>query len=252
MTRINCGDINKIDDTDYICGLNIIDFKKALPICISLSIVFLLIQNLVIFSGEPFYVSGMIKINYIANCLATIVTYIFPTTIIAYIIRNYKTHGEEYYKFLYWECFLYRGKKLKIFWDDAKYRKNNNPIIKKSDVISQANHEKMCAKVCIFVMTAFLMFMPLTESVSAEYFDNEKILLSFDKYDYDDITAIYNVNNPSLNNKQKDNSYVAIKFNDGRIFRKYSNEDSITNESFIDTVSKIANIETISCNKLPD
>ncbi len=254
MIKINLDNMKNIDDSDYICGLDISDLKKAFPVCVCLSVVFLVIQNFIIFSGEPFYVSGGIKTNNLINCLFFIVMYMYPCSIIFYVIRNYKTHGAEYQRFLFWECFMYKGKKLKLFWDDPKYRKNSDLTISKFDVIKQADHEKKWTKICIFVMTAFLMIAPFAESGSAVYFDSNKILISYDKYDYDDITAINYVSAPSLKTKkQNNNSFAAIMFSDGRIYRKYSRTDGdVPLDEFIEFISEKSGIKPVECDALPD
>ncbi len=253
MIKINLDNMKNIDDSNYICGFDSADLKKTLPVCVCISVVFVLIQNTIIFNGEPFYVLGPIKANSFISCIALIVMYIFPGLAVFYVIRNYKTHGAEYHRFLFWECFMYKGKKLKPFWDDPKYRKNTNITISKFDVIAQADHEKKWAKICIFVMTPFLMIVPFAESVGYAQFDREKIIISYSEYDYDDIVAIYDVSPLASNSGQNNGKpFAAVVFSDGRVFRKYPNNNPTSNERFIDIVAELSQISPVSCAELPN
>ena len=147
MLKINLDDINSIDKSDFNCCGSPIDMFNALILLGVIMLLTIIIDNYVIF-GSKF---GYIYFDYIGiGCLPCV----FPFFILCYIVRSYKEYKNDYQNYLFYECFRYNGKKIKLLSDNKKYRRNSNLVIKRSDLIEQAEKERKGIKQFIVVCVA--------------------------------------------------------------------------------------------------
>lgn len=247
LYKIDLNNLKNAYNPKFICGLDIYECIEAIIWMAVLGFLqFLIIRNFV-FNNPDSYI-------YFVGLYYGYLVYFFPFLVICYIIRAYNTYKDDYQSFLYWECFLYKGPKPKLFWDDPKYRKNSYVQIRKTDIITQAENEKKWVKILIIILFVMMLIFHIPTVMGMTCFSDEKIIISYHEYEYSDITAIYKTEKfKSFTGEIKDISCTYIIFNDEAEWG-YSDEEisKHAKENFVETVSERSGIEITECEILPD
>ena len=242
--KIKLEEMHNIDDTKFVASAKVVDIIYSTILIIALDLLEYFFQRYLLFYDQDTYLyfRYMPIMGYIG--------YWFAFFVGSSIITSYVMHRDNFEKFLYWECFLYKGKKQKLFYDNPEFRTPYIREVKKSDIITQAETEKKSFKIFLVICALFLI-LQFAVPFQINCFKEDEILISYSKYDYDDITAIYKASKfQPLIGSVIYGDYVTLVFNDGRKWDD-RNKDRVSPE-LLDIIVQKSGVNAVECEFLPN
>ena len=242
--KIKLEEMSNIDDTKFIAGAKVVDIVYSSVLVIVVELIQYFLQRYLIFYDQNTY----LYFRYMP--ILGSIGYWFAFFVGSSIITSYIKHKSSFEKFLYWECFLYKGKKQKLFCDNPNFRVPYIVKVQKKDIIAQAEAEKKTFKILI-VLCALMLVLQIGVPFQISCFKENEIEISYSKYEYDDITAIYKAKKfkPSIGSVIYED-YTALVFDDGRKWND-RNKEKISPE-LLDVIVQKSKVNPIECDFLPD
>ena len=116
---------------------------------------------------------------------------IFIFIILFNFIVSYRKNKDDFQNYLFYACFFYKGNKTMEFVATPKHKKYTNLPIKRSDIIEQADAEKRAMKLIFVIVLCMTLIFQSFGITLFNCFDDKKITISYNEYEYSDIVGIY-------------------------------------------------------------